>query len=160
MQIFTTIRVSQEVQRRFNILKDHYFSVGREYNDIKRSVIFRCLIKVSEDQINDLISKEKDEHESVGSFIQRINAVIGTPEFIKNKIHEYIEIGVEKFIIHFVSLDNQSLRLFSSGVMTKNYPYFYPSGQARDIDEQISGREWIWKRMYYWVRFTIDPGLS
>jgi len=65
MQIFTTIRLSQEVQRRFNILKDHCFSVGREYNDIKRSVIFRCLIKVSEDQINDLISKEKDEHESV-----------------------------------------------------------------------------------------------
>ena len=76
---------------------------------------------MSEDQINDLISKEKDEHESVGSFIQRINAVIGTPEIIKNKIHEYIEIGVEKFIIHFVSLDSQSLRLFSSGVMTKNY---------------------------------------
>jgi alkanesulfonate monooxygenase SsuD/methylene tetrahydromethanopterin reductase-like flavin-dependent oxidoreductase (luciferase family) len=121
MQIFTTISLSQEVQRRFNILKDHCFSVGREYNDIKRSIIFRCLIKVSEDQINDLISKEKDEHESVGSFIQRINAVIGTPEFIKNKIHEYIEIGVEKFIIHFVSRDNQSLRFFSSGVMTKNY---------------------------------------
>lgn len=57
--------VSQEVQRRFNILKDHCFSVGREYNDIKRSVIFRCLIKVSEDRINDLISREKDEHESV-----------------------------------------------------------------------------------------------
>ncbi len=59
MQIFTTIRLSQEVQRRFNILIDHCFSVGREYNDIKRSVIFRCLIKESEDQINDLVSKEK-----------------------------------------------------------------------------------------------------
>ncbi len=111
----------QEVQRRFNTLKNHCFSVGREYNDIKRSVIFRCLIKESEDQINNLISKEKDEHESVGSFIQRINAVTGTPEIIKNKIHEYIEIGVEKFIIHFVSLDRQSLRLFSSGVMTKTH---------------------------------------
>ena len=62
-----------------------------------------------------------------------------------------------------VSLDSQSLRLFFFGCDDKKLlkrPYFYPSGQAQDIDEQISGREWIWKRMYYRVSYTIDPDLS
>jgi alkanesulfonate monooxygenase SsuD/methylene tetrahydromethanopterin reductase-like flavin-dependent oxidoreductase (luciferase family) len=49
-----------EVQRRLNVLKDHCKSTGRTYEDIERSVVFRCLIRESEEEINDFILKEKN----------------------------------------------------------------------------------------------------
>lgn len=107
----------QEVQRRLKALKDHCNSISRDYNDIKRSVVFRCLIRENEKDITNLILRAKDKHESLSCFIQRINAITGTPEIILRKMREYIDIGIEKFIIHFVSLDNESLELMYSKVV-------------------------------------------
>jgi alkanesulfonate monooxygenase SsuD/methylene tetrahydromethanopterin reductase-like flavin-dependent oxidoreductase (luciferase family) len=108
-----------EVQRGLNVLKDHRKSTGRIYEDIERSVVFRCLIRESEEEINDLILKEKNGDESFEHFVQKINAVTGTPELIKKRINEYIDVGITRFIIHFVSLDSRSLRLMDSKVIRK-----------------------------------------
>jgi alkanesulfonate monooxygenase SsuD/methylene tetrahydromethanopterin reductase-like flavin-dependent oxidoreductase (luciferase family) len=108
-----------QVKRRLDILQNHCDSNGRKYEDIERSVVFRCLIRETENQISDLIQSEKSKDETNESFIQRINAIVGTPEFIKRKVYEYIDIGIEKFIIHFVSLDKISLELFYSEVIRK-----------------------------------------
>jgi F420-dependent oxidoreductase-like protein len=106
-----------EIKRRLNILQGHCDSMGRKYDDIERSVVFRCLIRESENQISDLILREKGKHESIESFIQRVNTIAGTPEIIKKKIYEYIDIGIERFIIHFISLDKNPLELFYSEVI-------------------------------------------
>lgn len=106
-----------EVQRRLRVLHDHCDSIGREYKDIERSVLFRCLIRESENEISDLILREKNTHENIRCFTQRINAAAGTPETIKRKIRAYVDIGIERFIIHFVALDKKSLELLSSGVI-------------------------------------------
>lgn len=106
-----------EVQRRLKILQEHCNIVGRECKDIERSVVFRCLIRESENEINDIVLREKNKHETVEGFIQRTNAVTGTPDIIKRKIREYVDIGIEKFIIHFVALDEKSLELMYSNVV-------------------------------------------
>lgn len=108
-----------EVQRRLNVLKDHCKSMGRTYEDIEKSVVFRCLIRESEEEINDLILKEKEEDESFEHFVQKINALTGTPELIRNRINEYVDVGITRFIIHFVSLDSRSLRIMDSKVIRK-----------------------------------------
>ena len=41
-------------------------------------VNLHCLIRESEEEINDLILKEKNEDESLEHFVQKINAVTGT----------------------------------------------------------------------------------
>lgn len=107
------------VQKRLGILKDHCISFGRDYAEIERSVVLRCLIKESEDQIAELISKEKNEFESTDSFVQRLNAIIGTPETVRKRVRNFIEIGIESFVIHFIALDMASLKLFSSEVMAE-----------------------------------------
>lgn len=106
-----------EVQRRLKVLQDHCDSIGREYKDIERSVVFRCLIRESENEISDLILREKNGHENIGGFIRRINAATGTPETIKRRICEYVDIGIERFIIHFIALDKKSLELLYSDVI-------------------------------------------
>lgn len=87
------------------------------YEDIERSVVFRCIIRESEEEINDLILKQKNGDESFEHFLQKINAVTGTPELIKRKVNEYIDVGITRFIIHFVSLDKRPLHLMDSRVI-------------------------------------------
>jgi alkanesulfonate monooxygenase SsuD/methylene tetrahydromethanopterin reductase-like flavin-dependent oxidoreductase (luciferase family) len=108
---------SEEIQRRLKVLKDHCNSIRRDYNEIRRSIVFRCLIRENEKEITDLILTAKDRHESIPCFMQRINAIAGTPEFILKKMREYVDIGIQEFVVHFVSLDNKSLELMYSKVI-------------------------------------------
>jgi alkanesulfonate monooxygenase SsuD/methylene tetrahydromethanopterin reductase-like flavin-dependent oxidoreductase (luciferase family) len=111
---------STEVQRRLNILHEHCGSIGRNYKEIEPSIVLRLLIRETEDEIRDLILRVKNKHETVECFIRRVNAIVGTPEVIKRKIYEYVDLGIERFIIHFTALNKRSLELLHSNIM-KNH---------------------------------------
>jgi hypothetical protein len=75
------------------------------------------LVKENDRDLTDFILKVKDKSESVPNFMQRIDAVAGTPEVILRKMREYVDIGIEEFVIHFISLDKKSLELMYSKVI-------------------------------------------
>jgi F420-dependent oxidoreductase-like protein len=108
-----------DVKRKVYALKEHCDLIGRHYLDIEYSVMVRCLIRNSYDDINHEIMKAKLKNESVQSFKNRLSAVIGTPEEVISKLRDYLDFGITHFIIHFVGLDESSLKLFNSKVINK-----------------------------------------
>ncbi len=45
---------------------------------------------------------------------------IGTPDRILKGINEYVEMGVTHFIMHFIGIDEQSLRTFDSKIINRS----------------------------------------
>jgi alkanesulfonate monooxygenase SsuD/methylene tetrahydromethanopterin reductase-like flavin-dependent oxidoreductase (luciferase family) len=108
-----------DIELKLHTLKDHCMVVGRNYHDIELSVLIRCLLVDSYDDLNDVIKAWKKELENLGDFEKRISAIVGTPEDIITKINKYIDIGITHFIIHFIGLNENTIRLFDSKVIKK-----------------------------------------
>jgi hypothetical protein len=45
--------------------------------------------------------------------------MIGTPEKVLQGIRKYLDIGVRHFVLHFIGLNNNTIRLFDSKVIRK-----------------------------------------
>jgi alkanesulfonate monooxygenase SsuD/methylene tetrahydromethanopterin reductase-like flavin-dependent oxidoreductase (luciferase family) len=112
-------RSPEDIKQKLHNLKDHCADVGRNYHEIERSVLIRCLIRNSYDDINGVIKPWKKEGEKLGEFEKRIAAIVGTPEDIISKISRYIDIGITHFVIHFIGLDENTIRLFDAKVIKK-----------------------------------------
>jgi F420-dependent oxidoreductase-like protein len=108
-----------DIRRRLYILKEHCDTIGRHYLDIERSVVIRCLIRESEEEINHDIAKAKTKNESSEVFKKRLSAIVGTPEEVTSKLNEYTDLGITHFILHFVGLNEKSLKLFYSKIIKK-----------------------------------------
>jgi alkanesulfonate monooxygenase SsuD/methylene tetrahydromethanopterin reductase-like flavin-dependent oxidoreductase (luciferase family) len=108
-----------DIRRRLYILKEHCNTIGRHYSDIERSIVIRCFIRGSEEEINHEIAKAKRKNESSEDFKKRLSAIIGTPEEVTSKLHEYIDLGITHFILHFIGLNQKSLELFNSEIIKK-----------------------------------------
>jgi len=110
-----------QLQRKISVLKEHCTIIGRDYNEIEKSLILRCLIRETEDELHRNIRKWKRNDETAEHFKQRIdnNVVLGTPEHIVSELKKYIDLGVTHFILHFVGFNLQCLNLFNSKVIKK-----------------------------------------
>jgi alkanesulfonate monooxygenase SsuD/methylene tetrahydromethanopterin reductase-like flavin-dependent oxidoreductase (luciferase family) len=65
--------------------------------------------------------KWKRKDETAEHFKKRIdnNVVLGTPEYVVSELKKYMDLGVTHFILHFVALNVQCLKLFYSKVIKK-----------------------------------------
>jgi F420-dependent oxidoreductase-like protein len=108
-----------DIRRRLYILKEHCDTIGRNYLDIERSVVIRCLIGESEEEINHEIAKAKTKNESTDAFKERLSAIVGTPEEVTSKLNKYIDLGIMHFILYFIGLNEKSLKLFNSKIIKK-----------------------------------------
>jgi alkanesulfonate monooxygenase SsuD/methylene tetrahydromethanopterin reductase-like flavin-dependent oxidoreductase (luciferase family) len=109
-----------EMKRKISILKEYCNTIGRNYKkDIQYSVVLPCIIRESEDEVNKVLIQNKRKDKSVEQYIQYlINGItIGTPEKILQGISKYLDIGVRHFVLHFIGLNDSSLRLFDSKVI-------------------------------------------
>ena len=109
-----------EMKRKISILKEYCNTIGRNYkNDIQYSVVLPCIIRESEDEVNKVLIKNKRKDKSVEQYIQYlVNGItIGTSEKILQGISKYLDIGVRHFVLHFIGLNDSSLRLFDSKVI-------------------------------------------
>jgi F420-dependent oxidoreductase-like protein len=113
-----------EMKRKISILKDYCKSVGREntLNELQYSVVLPCIIRESEDEVNQVLIKNKRKDKTVKQYIEYlVNGItIGDPDKILKGINEYVNLGITHFIMHFIGLDNDSLRLFDSKIL-KNF---------------------------------------
>jgi F420-dependent oxidoreductase-like protein len=109
---------ASQVRNRLSALKDHCNTLGRDYQEIELSVLIRCLVRENQGELNNEILKIKTENESHDAFEKRVSAFVGTPEQVYSKLHDFVDLGITHFILHFVGLNRQALKAFNSVIAT------------------------------------------
>lgn len=110
----------KEMKRKISILKEYCKSCDRKkQNDIQYSVVLPCIIRETEDEVNNILTKYKRKDKTKKQYIEYLanGITIGNPDIILKGINEYVDIGVTHFIMHFIGLDEFSLRLFDSKII-------------------------------------------
>jgi F420-dependent oxidoreductase-like protein len=98
------------IQHKFDVIKQHCATVGRDYESIHRTVTTTCAIGETEEQAQASIPSEM--RRLFGDRIQ--SAMIGTPDTIRTRLAEYEAAGVQELLVTFAdrtSLD--AIRLFA-----------------------------------------------
>jgi F420-dependent oxidoreductase-like protein len=111
-----------DMKRKISLLKIYCNSFGRDYKeDIQYSVVLPCIIRESQEEVYQVLMQHKRNDKSVEQYIQYlVNGItIGTPEKILQGIRTYLDIGVRHFVLHFIGLNDASLRLFDSKVIRR-----------------------------------------
>ena len=109
-----------EMKRKISLLKEYCNSIGRDYKkDIQYSVVLPCIIRESEDEVSNVLVQNKRNDKTIEQYTQYlVNGIaIGTPEKIMRGISKYVDVGVRHFVIHFIGLNDATLRLFDSKVI-------------------------------------------
>jgi alkanesulfonate monooxygenase SsuD/methylene tetrahydromethanopterin reductase-like flavin-dependent oxidoreductase (luciferase family) len=115
----------KEMRRKIEILKEYRKSglVESKYQDkqLQYSVVLPCLIRESEDEVKQILDHSKRKDKTVEEYVKYLadGITIGTPDKILRGIDEYMQIGVTHFIMHFVGINEDSLKLFNSKVIEK-----------------------------------------
>src|SRR2546426_4490919 len=95
------------LEHKLAVLKTHCEGIGRDYHTIKRTVLLDCAIAETE---------EAALAKSVS--FPREQALIGTPEMIRQRLAEYERAGAQEMILWMPDAkDLQSIRLFASECM-------------------------------------------
>jgi F420-dependent oxidoreductase-like protein len=109
-----------EMKRKISLLKEYCNFIGRDYKkDIRYSVVLPCIIRESEDEVSNVLVQNKRNDKTIEQYTQYlVNGIaIGTPEKIMRGISKYVDVGVRHFVIHFIGLNDATLRLFDSKVI-------------------------------------------
>jgi alkanesulfonate monooxygenase SsuD/methylene tetrahydromethanopterin reductase-like flavin-dependent oxidoreductase (luciferase family) len=78
-----------------------------------------CIIKNSETEVNEVLQQYKRKDKTLEQYRQDLvgGITVGTPEKVLQGIKKYVDIGVTHFILHFIGLDETTLRLFETKVI-------------------------------------------
>jgi len=81
----------------FDVIKQHCATVGRDYESIRRTSSTACAIGETEEQA--LASIPADVRSRFGDRIK--DALIGTPDTIRQRLAEYEAAGVQELLLYF-----------------------------------------------------------
>jgi F420-dependent oxidoreductase-like protein len=115
-----------EMKRKMSVLKECCKAIDsnngiNRYNDIQYSVVLPCIVRESEEEVNQIITQYKRKDKTAEQYIKDLvgGITIGVPEIILKGINEYLDIGVTHFIFQLIGLDEKVLKLFHSKVITR-----------------------------------------
>lgn len=115
-----------EMKRKMSILKEYCKSLEsntgmHHHKDIQYSVVLPCIVRDSEEEVNQIITQYKRNDKTVEQYLKDLvgGITIGVPERILKGINEYLDIGITHFIFQFIGLDKKVLELFYSKVIRK-----------------------------------------
>jgi F420-dependent oxidoreductase-like protein len=115
-----------DMRRKISVLKEYCKSLESSrgighHKDIQYSVVLPCIIRDSEEEVNQIILQYKRKDKTVEQYLKDLvgGITIGVAERIIKGINEYLDLGVTHFIFQFIGLDEKSLRLFYSKVIRK-----------------------------------------
>jgi F420-dependent oxidoreductase-like protein len=108
-----------EMKTKISLLKEYCSSFGRDYKEIKYSVVLPCIVKDTDKEVNEVLVQYKRKDNTLEQYLQYLarGVTIGTPEKVLQGIKKYIDIGVTHFILHFIGLGETTLRLFDAKVI-------------------------------------------
>jgi F420-dependent oxidoreductase-like protein len=108
------------IKRKISKLKEHCATIGRNPREIEYSILVSCLIGEVDKTIKEIIFRRKKQLHGMQQVKEAENAsLIGTPEEIISGLTKYINIGVTHFIMDFVGLDENTIKLFDLKVIKK-----------------------------------------
>ncbi len=105
------------LRHKFSVLKKHCDEVGRDYNSIKRTVLYNCAIAETDEAA---MAKTGPYARNIPSGRMREQALVGTPDAIRRRLAEIEEAGAQEIIVFMQdSKDLDSVRLFANECMLK-----------------------------------------
>ena len=108
---------NESIVHKFNVLKQHCESVGRDYNEIRRTVLFNCAIAETDEEA---VKKAEVFRRNIPSGRFREQGLVGTPEAIRQRLQELEQVGAQEVIIYFPDAASlESIRLFAHGCIKK-----------------------------------------
>jgi len=108
------------LKRKISKLKEHCAGFGRNPKEIEYSILISCLIGEESKMINEIINQRKNQVHGMQQVREAKNALlVGSSENILSGLNKYINIGITHFIMDFVGLSENTIRLFDSRVIKK-----------------------------------------
>jgi F420-dependent oxidoreductase-like protein len=105
------------LRHKFSVLKKHCDDVGRDYNSIKRTVLYNCAIAETDEAA---MAKTGAYARNIPSGRMREQALVGTPDAMRRRLAEIEEAGAQEIIVFMQdSKDLESVRLFANECMLK-----------------------------------------
>ena len=99
----------EEYKRKLPVLKKHCEKVGRDYDSIKKTWLGAVAIAKTEDEAL-LMAKSNP-------FVATDPPLTGTPEQVTKQLAEFVDLGVEYFILRFLDFPNLTgMELFTEKV--------------------------------------------
>jgi len=103
------------LERKFSIIKKHCAEVGRDYNAIRRTVMFNCAIAETDEAA---LAKSEPFRRNIPSGRVREQALVGTPDAIRKRLTEIEQAGAQEIILFMPdSAQLESVRLFAKECM-------------------------------------------
>ena len=105
----------EEWKRKAEILKDHCKAVGRDYDEIRKTISGELLVRETEAEI-DAMGTQSLWGEPLESW--KAGNLVGTPEQVAEKIQAYVDLGCTGFVPWCSDYPStESLQLFAEKVM-------------------------------------------
>ena len=105
------------LERKFAILKQHCADVGRDYQHIRRTVLFNCAIADTDEAA---MAKAADFGRNIPSGRLREQGLIGTPDTIRRRLAEIEQAGAQEVIVFMPdSAQLDVVRLFAKECITR-----------------------------------------
>ena len=99
------------LERKFSIIKKHCEDVGRDYDTIRRTVLFNCAIAETGEAA---LAKSGSFSRNIPSGRIREQALVGTPDHIRQRLLEIEQAGAQEIIIYMPDArDLEPIRLFA-----------------------------------------------
>jgi F420-dependent oxidoreductase-like protein len=99
------------LEHKFAVLKQHCDEVRRDYNSIKRTVLFNCAIAKTDEEA---MAKTGPLVRNIPSGRIREQALVGSPATIRQRLKEIEQAGAQEIIIYMPDAkDLESVRMFA-----------------------------------------------
>jgi alkanesulfonate monooxygenase SsuD/methylene tetrahydromethanopterin reductase-like flavin-dependent oxidoreductase (luciferase family) len=96
---------------KFDGLKQHCKNVGRDYNEIRRTVLLNCAIAEKDDEA---MKKAEVFRRNIPSGRIREQALVGTPAIIRQRSQEIEQLGAQEVMLYMPDARGlESVRLFA-----------------------------------------------
>ena len=105
------------LEHKFAVIKKHCEEVGRDYNTIKRTVMFNCAIA---ETVEAAMAKTAPFARNIPSGRIREQALVGSPATIRQRLAEIEQAGAQEIIVYMPDAkDLESIRMFAQECMQR-----------------------------------------
>lgn len=106
---------NETLAHKFAVIKQHCENIGRDYNEIRRTVLLNCAIAEND---ADAVAKSTPYLRNIPADQLRQRALVGTPDAIRKRLVEIEQAGVQELIVFFQdSAQLEAIRLFAHACM-------------------------------------------
>jgi F420-dependent oxidoreductase-like protein len=108
---------NEGLEHKFAVLKKHCEEIGRDYNSLRRTVLFNCAIAGTDQAA---LAKSDPFRRNIPSGRIREQALVGTPDTIRRRLAEIEQTGAQEIILYMPDTTQlEPLRLFARECMQK-----------------------------------------